>query len=87
MLDFLKPKTLCKDCKFHRHIVRNPSAPEVWYNHYCAASPLPETVDPVTGATGYASRNDLGRDIIVDEPYNYCREINDGNCHLFQSAG
>jgi hypothetical protein len=84
MLDFLKPQTLCKDCKFHRHIIKNPSAPEVWYNHYCGASPLPESVDPVTGKVGFVAVNDLGRPYLTDVQFHHCRDINTGNCHLFE---
>ncbi|HEY6020891.1 MAG TPA: hypothetical protein VIY48_13625 [Candidatus Paceibacterota bacterium] len=84
MLDFLKPQTLCKDCKFHRHIVRNPSAPQVWYNHFCGASELPESIDPVTGETGFAAVNDFGNQYFSDVQFRYCRDVNtDGNCPLF----
>ena len=75
--------TICKNCKNYIHIICNPSAPSVWYNHYCKAAPLEKKNNPVTGEVGYWTKNDLGIEVESDSEYNYCRNINYGNCVLF----
>jgi hypothetical protein len=76
---------LCVNCA---NLIRKepPSSPryDVWYNLLCKATPLQEVVDPTTGKKGYAQANDLGRKIVTNNPYEYCREVNmDGNCPKF----
>lgn len=75
--------TLCIECKHHRHIVQNPAAPHVWYNHQCGAVEREPTIDPVTGESGYLGRNDLGTTYITEDRYAFCRDINRGNCEYF----
>ena len=85
MIEFVEAKTtICANCIHMLNVRANPAAPDVWYNFYCKASTLPETVDPVTGKKGFLASNDLGRKIIVDTPYLYCRDVNDYNCHLYE---
>ncbi len=77
---------VCKNCV--HFINKEPSGPRshVWYNHLCGASPLPEVTNPVTGETGYKAVNSLGMEIVQDNPYHYCRDINtDGTCEKFES--
>lgn len=71
--------TICKECKHHIHDTQNEMAPEVWYNHFCGASPLPMALDAVTGKLGYST----GR-YVQEHPYKYCRDVNKGNCSLFE---
>ena len=63
-------KTVCANCKHRCVIGRNP---DVWYNNRCLASPLgtPE-IDLVTGKT-------------VEQEYRYCRDVNYGNCKLYEA--
>lgn len=80
------PKTICGDC---RHFLnREPTGPrsDVWYNHMCSASPRPDAIDPVTGKHGYAGKNDLGGAFVTDERYMFCRDVNTGNCSLFDKV-
>lgn len=76
--------TICANCMFVKHIVQNPSAPEVWYNWFCGKAPLPATVDTTTGKKGYATKNDLRMPIVTDIGFEYTRRINDGNCKMYQ---
>lgn len=66
-------KTACKDCKFHLCVAQNQMA-DVWYNHFCKASPTPPKFDPITGKheeDGYR--------------YEFCKDINkSGNCPKFE---
>jgi hypothetical protein len=73
--------TICAKCA-NLYRKEPPSSPRynIWYNLLCMASPLPEVVDPVSGETGYASTNDLGRGVIGENPWMYCRDVNHGNC-------
>src|SRR3982750_4381185 len=77
-------KAICTECAHHLHIIKNPAAPEVWYNHFCAAQPLVLVIDPVTGRGGYTRRNDLGMVFLSEDAFGYCRDLNDGNCPRFQ---
>ena len=76
-------ETICKECINYIHIITNSAAPNVWYNHYCKAVPLKKKIDPVTGNIAYWSKNDFGMEVESDVKYNYCRNINYGNCALF----
>jgi len=81
----MTPKTLCIKCANHMRL-ENSDSPRynVWYNQLCKASPLEEAIDPVTGESGYKDINDLGGIVFQDDtPYQYCREINKGNCLKF----
>lgn len=77
--------TICVKCKHH-----NGAQPqEAWYNHKCL-HPLekrPIEVDPVTGIQVYAVKNSLGLVSITDESSPYCRDINQGNCPMFEPNG
>jgi hypothetical protein len=55
----------------------------VWYNQLCKAHPRKEVVDPVTGKTGYVGTNSFGGGYVTDEPYENCRDFNDGFCGDF----
>lgn len=68
----MKP-TACHDCRHMMHRIANPSAPTVWYNYLCDATPLPPEFDPITG------------DMITREPaWAYCRDVNNGECPKFE---
>jgi hypothetical protein len=66
--------TLCRDCKHHLTRDQNSPRANIWYNHFCGASPNELVIDPVTGLEEYEH----------GEPYRHCRSINDGNCQLFE---
>jgi hypothetical protein len=66
-----KVGTACLDCKFFRNI--SPQGSTEWYNNLCMASPKPLVFDYLKGE--------------MVKPYiefDYCRDINRGNCKLFQ---
>ena len=84
MLKFLLPQTICTNCKHHIFTASNTADHSIWYNHICGASPLPKTIDPVTGKEGYVTTNSLGENIIGNRKFEYCRDINNGNCHLYE---
>jgi len=75
-------KTICAKCK-HCEIQGEGNG---WYNYLCAHpefARIPEQ-DPVTGKSGFAEKNDLGRIVFTENKFPYCREINHGNCELFE---
>jgi len=76
--------TICANCAnlFRKEPADSPRY-DVWYNLLCMASPLVETVDIVSGKTGYSQVNDLGKEYVTDEAYEYCRDVNKGTCGKF----
>jgi hypothetical protein len=56
----------------------------MWYDQLCQAHPRQETVDPVSGELAYIGVNDLGGQYTTDEPYEYCRDYNNGRCRSYQ---
>ena len=78
--------TVCYDCKhFHNEETSGPRK-DIWYNHYCKASPLPMEMNPVTGEIQATCTNDLGTKIYTDRGFRFCRDINDGNCELWETG-
>ena len=62
---------LCLECEHHMFTDLNDwKLPQ----HFCCAVPLESTQDPITGEqmTKYG-----------DQKYEFCREVNKGNCKLF----
>lgn len=83
---------ICSQCGFFNNTSENGSAPDIWYNHRCAAPPVqaPEGINPQTGERGYFRLNDLGGGYWDDDSRPYCRDINPaGACRYFRigSAG
>lgn len=65
--------TICIECKHYTNKIIN-HCPNIWYSHYCKASPNELKMSPVTGEEEYE----------FGEEYQYCREINvDGKCLKF----
>ena len=78
-------QAICASCMHSRHIIKNRAAPNVWYNWFCSAAPREATVDPVSGESGYAGKNDLGGNYVTEDPWEYCRNINtNGQCRMFR---
>lgn len=75
-------KTICLKCKYHK------GKGDMWYDHFCTHPDVRHTKeqDPVTGKMLYASKNDLGRVVLNEEEYPYCRDINHGNCPYFKKS-
>ncbi len=73
-----RPKTICAECI---HFINQGP---IWYSQFCAASPLEKAIDPVTGAETYMATNSLGMHTTSDNAYQYCRDVNDGNCPKFE---
>ncbi len=57
---------------------------DVWYNHLCKATPLPTKTDPYDGKVKPYNINDLGRTCFEDHRFEYCSQINDGDCQKFK---
>jgi hypothetical protein len=65
--------TACKNCIY---IIANDSVENgIWYNYTCNASPLPSRFNPILGE--YES----------NPRYDFCRNVNKGNCELFEQEG
>ncbi len=73
----------CTNCIHYIHDIKNPAAPEVWYNHFCGASERKKAKDPVTGKDGWGGQNDFGTQYVSDQQYDYCRDVNKGSCTQF----
>jgi len=65
------PVTTCNKCIY---LIEAKDSRGIWYDYTCRASPEPTAYDPVTGK---------------QEPvrYKHVREVNLGNCPLFQTLG
>lgn len=55
----------------------------MWYYQQCGKHKKPTKVDPVDGLTKYIHHDSFGNEYIDDQAYDYCRDINDGNCTEF----
>lgn len=80
------PRTICAQCT---HFLNTGVGvySEIWYSHYCRATPLPVTIDPVTGVQRAYGVNALGtRYFVMDDepPYAHCRDINTGDCPKYE---
>ena len=75
--------TTCKECKHFKN--KEPTEPreDAWYNHLCTAHPREKIINPVTGIKGYSGVNFFGARYITDDPYEFCRDHNDGFCKDF----
>lgn len=77
--------TICTQCEHFMN--REPTGPrtDIWYNHFCLASPLPKKVNPYNGALQPCDVNDLGGEYFTspDEGFKNCRYVNDGKCPKF----
>lgn len=69
-----QPKTVCYNCRNFFNAEPIGSHSDIWYNHYCLASPKPRKIDPVTGKERNAAY----------DRYRYCRDVNTGNCKLYE---
>ena len=68
--------TICAMCS---HCIKG----DMWYNTFCSEYPRAKAIDLVTGESGYTSKNDLGTTSVSGQQYNFCRDINQGNCEKF----
>jgi hypothetical protein len=78
-------QTVCTNCIHHEEI-RDSRNIDVWYQHFCKASSREEGVDPVSGKKCFVGKNDFGTIIYTDQQWNYCRDVNTGNCEKFKSS-
>lgn len=74
--------TMCKDCVYFFDPYGDNHG--IWYNQFCKASEREQGIDPVTGETVYKDRNSFGKVCFTKERYEYCRDINTGDCPKFQ---
>ncbi|MGE0626815.1 MAG: hypothetical protein AB7O43_03260 [Hyphomicrobiaceae bacterium] len=78
------PTTFCTKCLHFMNREPEGARKDIWYNHYCKASPLKRRIDPLDGVSKPHTTNSFGMHIFVDEEYQHCRDVNDGNCPKFQ---
>ena len=76
--------TICTQCVHFMNLKPRSPRAHIWYNHLCKATPLPTTIDP-DGKKRFYAVNDLGQEYFSDNQYQYCREVNNGNCPKFQA--
>ena len=77
------PATICTQCDHYHDMEPNSLRAGIWYNQLCKAVLLPTAIDPVDGRTKPYSVNDLGNTYYGEHIYEYCRNVNDGNCEHF----
>ncbi len=72
-------QTVCINCRHHE-------GKGTWYNHICKHEEgvRQQEQNPVTGEIEFSMKNDLGRSVFVEEEYPYCRDVNHGNCPLYE---
>jgi len=74
-------RTVCINC---RHFLNNGP---VWYSQFCGHPKHAERVmvqDPVTGEYDYGGTNDLGGSYIDNNKHPHARDINKGDCELYE---
>lgn len=77
--------TICTQCIHFLNLEPTGPRAEVWYNHICRASPLPRIIDPYDGQEKSYRINDLGQQHFSDKEFDYCQEINKGDCPKFEA--
>lgn len=80
----MRDMTICAKCKHFLGKERGTPREDIWYNHFCTASPRKVEIDPVTGKERYYAVNDLGQEYYTHEKYMFCRDVNKGNCPKFE---
>jgi hypothetical protein len=86
VIDFPKEEefTVCIKCVHFHNKERHSPREHVWYNHVCKAVKRKKVKDPYDGKMRYGGVNDLGTVYTTDDPYRYCRDINnDGKCKYY----
>lgn len=81
-----QPKTtICTKCVHFKNIEpEDQCRNKIWYNHLCLASPLPKSINYVTGAEESYKEDNQKNKIFTDQEYNYCKDINtDGKCQRY----
>jgi nucleoside 2-deoxyribosyltransferase len=75
--------TICTNCA---NFMNKVPGSTIWYNHYCAANPLPRKIDPYDGKLKAHCVNDLGGGYFTDddEGFMHCRDINKGACSKYE---
>mgnify|MGYP001370445318 CR=1 FL=1 len=68
----MNPKTICINCKHFIYIGTKEFNPNFWHYMLCKKSPIPEVINPVTGIKETSNQ------------YNYCKNINFGDCSLYE---
>lgn len=78
-----KKITICKECGHHLNLESRSVRKNVWYNQLCKASPLPLDTDPISGKKRAFTFNEFGNKYFTDFRFQYCRDINKGECQKF----
>lgn len=77
--------SVCTKCRSFMNLEPGSPREHIWYNHLCKATPLPTAIDPYDGKTKPCGVNDLGNKYFTENQFQYCRNVNEGNCPKFQS--
>lgn len=81
-----KPEvTICTQCVHLMNLEPGSPREHVWYNHLCAAVPLPMKVDPYDGKTKPYGFTFSRGEYLTEHQYQYCRNVNKGECSKFQA--
>lgn len=70
--------TICVNCI---HFLQDEK--KIWYNQFCKAKELSKGINPVNGKEEHIITNDLGNKNFTSTKYDFCRNVNLGNCELF----
>jgi hypothetical protein len=72
--------TICVQCK---HLILCGDSKSDW-SYLCKKAERIRSIDPVTGKTMYSTKNDLGHEYFTESKYDFCRNVNKGNCKDFE---
>ena len=73
-----------KTCVSCKHL-RRKGPTNIWYDLLCAKAPREVTVCPLTGESGFKGKNDLGGEYVTQDAFRYCRDINKGDCEMWEA--
>ncbi len=72
---------ICRDCK---HLIGGNGG--IW-TYLCGKAERIPIIDPVTGESGFAAKNDLGGSYVTSDQYENCKTINTtGECKMFENV-
>lgn len=77
--------TVCANCKYFVCEGKR----KIWYNSYCHHPKWEKVIeiqDPVSGMWEYEVENEYGHKVRRETPYPYCRDLNEGDCDLYEES-
>lgn len=76
--------TICNRCTHFLNKEPDTVRKDLWYNHFCKASPLKKKKDFYDGKVKSVKINSVGVGVFTDDNYAHCSDINNGNCELWE---